>query len=184
LTGRGGQSVIVGFAIAQQSGGIMSQPAPESETKNAGVVVPPPLIYAGVLAVGLAIDYAVAGPSLGLGWMPRVVAGTVLILLGFALPLIAGAQFRMAGTEVPPWKTSTALVTTGLYRYTRNPMYTGMTLIYAGLALLADSVIALAFLPPLLVAITYAVVQREEHYLEIAFGEEYRRYKQRVRRWI
>jgi protein-S-isoprenylcysteine O-methyltransferase Ste14 len=112
-----------------------------------------------------------------------VTAGA-LILVGLAVPLVASAQFRVAGTEVRPWKPSTALVTSGMYRYTRNPMYVGMTLIYAGLSLLANSVIALAFLPPLLVLITYAVIKREEHYLEVSFGEPYREYKQRVRRWI
>jgi protein-S-isoprenylcysteine O-methyltransferase Ste14 len=162
----------------------MVQPAPELETKSAGVVVPPPLIYAGVLALALGLDAAVGGPSFGLAWTPRMVAGTVFTLVGFAVPLVASAQFRMAGTDVRPWKPSSALVTTGLYRITRNPMYLGLTLIYAGLALLADSVIALAILPALLVAITYAVIKREEHYLEITFGEDYRRYKQRVRRWI
>jgi len=100
------------------------------------------------------------------------------------VPLVASAQFRMANTDVRPWKPSTALVTTGIYRYTRNPMYAGLTLIFLGVALLADSVITLALLPPLLVVIATAVIRREEHYLEITFGEEYRQYKRRVRRWI
>ena len=162
----------------------MSQPAPEQEKKHAGVIVPPPLIYAGVLAIALGIDYGVAGPGLGLGWMPRMVAGGLLVVLGFAIPLIALAQFRMAGTDRRPWKPSSALVTSGMYNYTRNPMYVGMSLIYAGLALLANSTIALVVLPPLLVLITAAVIKREERYLEVTFGEEYRRYKERVRRWI
>jgi protein-S-isoprenylcysteine O-methyltransferase Ste14 len=162
----------------------MSEPAPELEQKHAGVIAPPPLIYAGVLALALVIDFAVGGPGFSFDRTLRIVTAGALILVGLAVPLVASAQFRVAGTEVRPWKPSTALVTSGMYRYTRNPMYVGMTLIYAGLSLLANSVIALAFLPPLLVLITYAVIKREEHYLEVSFGEPYREYKQRVRRWI
>jgi protein-S-isoprenylcysteine O-methyltransferase Ste14 len=113
-----------------------------------------------------------------------MVLGGALFAVGLAVPLIASAQFRAADTDVRPWKPSATLVTTGLYRYTRNPMYAGMTLIFAALALLADSVITLILLPPLMVLITAAVIKREEHYLEITFGDEYRRYKRSVRRWI
>jgi protein-S-isoprenylcysteine O-methyltransferase Ste14 len=162
----------------------MSQPAPDLDVKTAGVVVPPPLIYAGVLAAALLLDWLIGGPVTGIGWTPRLVVGAVLIVAGFAIPLAASAQFRVAGTEVRPWRPSTALVTHGVYRYTRNPMYLGLTLIFAGIALLADSVITLVALVPLLVVIHYAVIRREEHYLEITFGETYRDYKRRVRRWI
>jgi protein-S-isoprenylcysteine O-methyltransferase Ste14 len=162
----------------------MSQPAPEPDRNHAGVVVPPPLIYAGALALALGLDYALGGPSLALGWALRGAIGGALILAGLAIPMIALAQFRHADTDVRPWKPSSALVTTGLYRYTRNPMYLGMSLIYAGFAVFADSVAALAFLPALLVLITYAVIKREEHYLEITFGEAYRAYKRKVRRWV
>jgi protein-S-isoprenylcysteine O-methyltransferase Ste14 len=164
--------------------GIMSEPAPDLEKKHAGVIVPPPLIYAGVLAFALAVDYAVEGPGTGIPWTARMVLGGALFAVGLAVPLVASAQFRIADTDVRPWKPSSTLVTTGIYRYTRNPMYIGMTLIFAALALLADSVIALVLLPPLLILMTVAVIKREEHYLEITFGEEYRRYKRRVRRWI
>jgi protein-S-isoprenylcysteine O-methyltransferase Ste14 len=170
--------------IQLYAGGIMNEPAPDQEKKHAGVTVPPPLIYAGVLALGLIVDYVVDGPGTGIPWTPRVVLGGALFAVGLAVPLVASAQFRVAETDVRPWKPSSTLVTTGIYRYTRNPMYVGMTLIFAALALLADSVIALVLLPPLLVLITVAVIRREEHYLEITFGEDYRRYKQSVRRWI
>jgi len=162
----------------------MSEPSPELEKGNAGVIVPPPLVYLGTLVLALGLDYAVAGPGPGLPGTARIVAGIALLLAGTAIPLSAIFRFRAAGTEVRPWMPSTALVTTGIYHYTRNPMYIGMSLIYAGIALLADSLIALAVLVPLLVAITYGVIMREERYLEVTFGEEYRRYKGRVRRWV
>lgn len=162
----------------------MSEPINESEKDNAGVIAPPPLIYAGALAAALALDALLQGPGLMLPAMARQIAGAVLILAGFAIPIAAITRFRAAGTEVPPWRPSTALVTSGIYRLTRNPMYLGMTLIYAGLALLADSVIAFAVLLPLLWTVTNGVIKREEHYLEVKFGEPYRAYKRQVRRWL
>jgi protein-S-isoprenylcysteine O-methyltransferase Ste14 len=162
----------------------MSEPTPGSEPEHAGVIVPPPLIYAVVLALALGIDLLVDGPRFGLPRPATWLAGGVFFLAGLLLTIAAASRFRSAGTDVRPWKETTALVTEGLYRYTRNPMYLGMTLIYVAFSLLADSVIALAFVLLLLVIITYAVIRREEHYLEVKFGEKYRRYKERVRRWL
>lgn len=157
---------------------------PASQKDNAGVIAPPPLIYGLTLAAALVLDAVLQGPSLMLPAMVRSIAGSALLLAGFAIPIAAILRFSAAGTEVPPWRPSTALVTSGVYRFTRNPMYLGMALIYAGTALIADSVIAFAMLPPLLWVITSGVIKREERYLELKFGEAYRAYKRQVRRWI
>jgi protein-S-isoprenylcysteine O-methyltransferase Ste14 len=165
----------------------MSEPAPESKRDNAGVKVPPPLIYIGTLAAALVIDLVLGGPTfsgLGVPGIVRIASGVALFLAGMFVAGAGVARFRDARTEIRPWLASTALVTTGIYRFTRNPMYLGLTLSYAGLSLLADSVLALACLIPLLVVIIYAVIRREEHYLEVTFGEEYRAYKRKVRRWL
>ena len=98
--------------------------------------------------------------------------------------ILALGRFRRAGTAVEPWRTSTALVTNGVYRFTRNPMYLAMALLYLGAALAADSVLALVLLPPLLVLVRVGVISREERYLERRFGDEYRRYRSSVRRWL
>jgi protein-S-isoprenylcysteine O-methyltransferase Ste14 len=79
---------------------------------------------------------------------------------------------------------STAIVSTGVYRFTRNPMYLAMALIYVALAMALDSGVALLLLAPLLLAIQHAVILREERYLERKFGEDYLRYKRSVRRWF
>ena len=165
----------------------MSEPAPELEKGNAGVRVPPPIIYFGFFIAALAVDVAFAGPSfasIGLSDNARIGLGVVLFLVGMAVGATGISRFRSAGTEVRPWMPSTVLVTSGVYRFTRNPMYLGMALAYAGLSFLADSVIALVCLLPLLVIVTYAVIKREEHYLEVTFGEPYRAYKLQVRRWV
>jgi len=162
----------------------MSQPSPQPDKDNAGVIAPPPLIFAGVFALALGIDIATSGPSLGLPDQARYIGGLALFLVGIALPLTAATRFRAAGTHVRPWKAATALVTSGIYRYTRNPMYLGMALIYVSFSVFADSVIALILLLPLLAVITYGVISREERYLEVKFGAPYREYKGKVRRWI
>ena len=155
-----------------------------SQPDNAGVIAPPPLIFVGVLAIALAIDWLIAGPSLGMSYGLRMLMATVLLIPGAALLFAAGAGFSAAKTNIPPWKPATALVTSGIYRYTRNPMYLGMALAYAALSLFADSLIALAGLPVALAVMHYGVIAREERYLEAKFGDAYRDYRRMVRRWL
>ena len=106
--------------------------------------------------------------------------------LAGAAALLAGALagLRRAGTNVEPWLPSTALVTTGVYRFTRNPIYLAMTLLYLAVALAADSLLALLLLVPLLGIVRHGVIGREEHYLDAKFGESYRDYRAAVRRWF
>jgi protein-S-isoprenylcysteine O-methyltransferase Ste14 len=155
-----------------------------SDKDNPGVIAPPPLIFIGVLLLALAFDWLVSGPGFDLPNTGRMVAGGVLCLGGLALILAAGKRFSDAGTNIQTRKPSTALVTTGIYRYSRNPIYLGMTLIYVGLSLFADSLLALAWLPLALIIIYNGVIRREERYLERKFGEDYRAYRGRVRRWV
>ncbi len=105
-------------------------------------------------------------------------------MLAAAVLAAALGRLRRAGTAVEPWRPSTALVTDGVYRLTRNPIYLAMGLLYLGLALALDSVVALVLLPPLLALVQVAVVSREERYLEGKFGDDYRRYRASVRRWL
>ncbi len=92
--------------------------------------------------------------------------------------------FLKRGTSLIPGKRAEALVTSGPYRFTRNPMYVGMAFLYVGLALWLDVLWALAFLPVVLLVVDRRVIAPEERYLEARFGDEYRAYKQRVRRWL
>ena len=75
-------------------------------------------------------------------------------------------------------------MTGGPFRYSRNPLYLGLILLYAGIATAVDAVVVLVFLVPAVVVLYYGVIVREERYLERAFGEDYRSYKARVRRWL
>ncbi len=89
-----------------------------------------------------------------------------------------------AGTSIKPTVPTTALVTTGPFRFSRNPLYVSVTLFYLGIAIAARSLWALALLLVVLVVMQRGVIDREERYLERRFGADYLRYKERVRRWI
>lgn len=151
---------------------------------NPGVIAPPPLLFLGALALGLALDFGLFRTPTGLPRPARL--GVAFVLASAAAGLLAGAlrRFRRTGTAVEPWRPSTALVTEGVYRFTRNPIYLALALLHLGSALAFDSALALASLPFALAAVQAGVVAREERYLEGKFGDEYRRYKASVRRWL
>lgn len=153
-----------------------------SKQDTAGVVAPPPLIFLAGLAIGFAVEALLPGGSLPS--LVRFVGGGVALLGGIALQTTFIAAFHRKGTAVEPWKPTTAIVTTGPYRITRNPAYLGMALIFIGIALLADAPWVLAALPVTLAVIDRGVIAREERYLQRKFGREYLDYKSTVRRWI
>lgn len=151
---------------------------------SAGVRFPPPLVFAGALLAGILLGRFAWHPGLPLSWRFERGVGVTLLVLGFGIMLTAANLFRAAGTEVKPWKSSTRLVTDRVYRWTRNPMYLGMALIYAGVAIWFDSMLALVLLVPVIFVIQREVIEREERYLEARFGQAYRDYRASVRRWI
>lgn len=149
---------------------------------NPGVITPPPLIYAGALAVGLLANRRFRVP-----FLPRPLARTLgrpTIAFGFVVGLLGFREMRRAETNVDPYKPATTVVTEGPYRFTRNPMYVGFTLMYVGISALANALPPLLLLPAVFAVMKRGVIEREERYLESKFGEEYLKYKGRVRRWI
>ena len=154
----------------------------EERPDHAEVIGPPPLLYTAALVIGAGLEWFWP-TAIGLGWLPLVL-GAILILAGLAIALLGALALRRAGTAIPPNRPTTELVTDGPYRWSRNPLYLALTLIYAGVGLIADDLWILMLLVPLLLLIHWGVVVREERYLEAKFGEAYRRYKERVRRWL
>lgn len=146
------------------------------------VIAPPPLLYLGAILLGLALDWLRPAPLLPQAWQYGL--GAAAFALGGAVAAWAIANFRRAGTNVPTYRPTTALVAEGPYRFSRNPIYVGLTLAYLGVALAVDSAWMLALVAPLLAVMRYGVIAREEAYLEGKFGDAYRSYKQRVRRWL
>lgn len=156
-----------------------------SAEDNAGVRVPPPFIFAGPLLLGLLFHRLLPLVTLdgAAGTMVRR-AGAVLVVLALLLTGWAMLDFRRRGTTVVPVRPAAALVMAGPYRVSRNPMYVAMTLLYTGVSLWALALWPLLFLPVVLAIIRRYVIAREEAYLTRRFGDEYRDYQARVRRWI
>jgi len=115
---------------------------------------------------------------------PYSYLGAIPLVGGIVMAATASSAFRRAGTPVLPFERSTALVTTGLYRVTRNPMYLGMLLILAGVALLSGSASTLLPIPVFAWAIQRNFIVGEERFLEEIFGARYLDYKRQVRRWL
>ena len=149
---------------------------------NAGVIAPPPLIYLGALVLGLGL-HAVFRVRVLPPTAARVL-GVVLVAGAVAVVVPAFRAMARAGTSFRPERPTTAIVTDGSFRYTRNPIYVALTLLYVGIALIINALWVLLLTVPVLVVMQLGVVAREERYLERKFGDEYLRYKARVHRWI
>jgi len=157
--------------------------AAEKGPDHPGVVAPPPVIFLGFLALGLGLEWAWP-TTLRIDPVFRIALAAGLLGIAGFLGVAGIRAFRRAGTNVPPHKPALAIVSDGPFRYSRNPLYLGLSLILAGLALGLDSLWVLAMLAPALIVIRHGVIAREERYLEAKFGDQYRQYKARVRRWL
>jgi protein-S-isoprenylcysteine O-methyltransferase Ste14 len=155
---------------------------PEAHADTAHVVAPPPLIYAGGLGVGFALDALLPDAALPAG--VRWGVGGALLVAALALLRWWIGSFRRAHTPIPPNRPTTALVTDGPFRVTRNPAYLAFVGLFVAIALLADAPWALLPLPVVLAVMQEGVIKREERYLERRFGQEYLDFKARRRRWV
>ena len=142
----------------------------------------PPLVYLGAIALGLLLHFA---------WPVRLVPpvasvplGATAVLAAVALFISAVRTFRNAGTPVPGNRPTTAIVRTGPYRYSRNPIYLAFSLLQIGIAFWLDSPWLLVTLVPAVALMSLVVIPREEQYLETRFPSEYLPYKDSVRRWL
>jgi protein-S-isoprenylcysteine O-methyltransferase Ste14 len=148
---------------------------------NAGVIVRPPLLYAVALAAMLALRWLWPLPIFsGAAFWP----GLALVALAVGL-LIWGRQTLVTGgTNVDPSLPSTAVVTSGPYRFSRNPLYMRLAVVYLGLTLALDTWWGIILLALVLIVMHRGVIQREERYLERKFGDGYRQYRAAVRRYL
>jgi protein-S-isoprenylcysteine O-methyltransferase Ste14 len=151
---------------------------------NAGVIAPPPLIFLSGLGFGLLLDRAAKLPALPVD-QPIAWAGAGLLAVA-GMMLIASALrlFARTGTPPEPWKPTAALATGGVYRFTRNPMYLGMALLLAAIAVGLRSFGIAAFWPVVVLVVDRFVIAREERYLDHLFGAPYAAYRGKVRRWL
>lgn len=163
----------------------MSETPNNATPDNPGLIAPPPLIYLGSLLIGLLLNQLFPVKLLpkrrrGTG----VIFGALSVGSGFMLGRAAFQQMRRAQTNINPTQPTTAIVTEGPYRLTRNPIYLALTLVYIGISLLFNSFWSMLLLPFLLVIMNAGVIDREERYLESKFGQQYVSYKRSVKRWL
>jgi len=118
------------------------------------------------------------------GGAALTVAGLALVLGGIALTIWSATTFRRAHTTIIPWGQVSAMVTTGPFQFTRNPIYLADAIAYLGLTLLIHSWWPLLALPGIVLVMRRKVIDREERYLSERFGDTYREYQLRVRRWL
>ena len=150
-----------------------------------GVRYPPPLAFAIPLAMGFLLDrimpMPLVGPDRRIG---SVIVGVVIAAAGIVLASWAARTFHRAQTPVNPFQPSTALVREGPFRFSRNPMYVGMSILAVGLAIVVNSFWPILFLPVSLVVVHATVIRREERYLSKLFGAAYDDYRRHVRRFL
>lgn len=156
--------------------------AMDEQPETAGVAVPPPLLFGVALALGL-LAGRIQPQAEKRARFARALGGAS-VAAGIAIGAVAIAALKRAGTNLDPFKPTTALVTDGVFGLSRNPAYVGATSIYIGIAMYERSLPAFTLLPIVLALLDRLVVNREELYLERKFGDAYRRYREAVPRWF
>jgi len=149
---------------------------------NPGVIARPPLLYAAAFVVVLVLRWFWPMPIFGeaAGLWP----GLALVALGVGTAIWGRRTMQAAGTNINPALPATAIVTSGPFRFSRNPLYLALTLLYLGLTLASNTWWGIVVLVPLLIVMHRGVVLREERYLAQKFGESYRQYRSKVRRYV
>ena len=144
--------------------------------------MPPPLILVAVIACGYGMDQIytlTVSQSVRLG-----IAGYLLIVIAFSIILIAAWSFYRFKTHIEPWKPTSKVISSGIFRYSRNPIYTGFIIATAGIGLVLNSWWIILSVLPLAALLYLLVIRLEESYLLRKFGDEYANYQKRVRRWL
>ncbi len=152
--------------------------------RGARVRVPPPLVFLGCVGIAWACHYffmplrALLDPTL------RMVAGLAVVALGVAVVVSARVLFSRTGQSPFPWTPTPSLIFAGPYRFTRNPMYLGITTVMVGLGLATNNLWVSIFALPALAIVHFIAVLPEERYLTEKFGDGYKHYLTRVRRYL
>jgi protein-S-isoprenylcysteine O-methyltransferase Ste14 len=165
--------------VAGPSAGRNSHLVPEGSAGARVLPVPPPLLYSVPMAAGLAINRVV---PLSIGAPGSQAAEAILVVVGFGVAAAGAAAVVRHQTTIVPHRAVSTLVTGGVYRFTRNPMYAGLAVAYVGGSLLARSWWPLALLLPALIVLQRFAIGPEERYLSARFGGRYDAYRSRVRR--
>ncbi len=153
-----------------------------TDTDHSNAIVIPPLLYLGFFALGSLLDFFLPQPLLP--DLPQYLVGGGMIACSLVIITLVLPRFRKSETTFSVHGPSTSIITTGPYRFSRNPAYVSLTLLYLGLAVVIDSIWIAGLVVPVLVILRFGVIAREEKYLERKFGADYLDYKNSVRRWL
>lgn len=155
-----------------------------NENDGAAVRVPPPAIYLGAIVLGIVVHAYILPLPMPLSTGLRIALALAATALG--LVFVAGAFriFRRTGQNPAPWKPTPEIISSGVYRITRNPMYVGMALLQTAIGVGLANWWIVILVPVVLVTVHATAVRHEERYLEDKFEDQYRRYKATVRRWL
>jgi protein-S-isoprenylcysteine O-methyltransferase Ste14 len=153
-----------------------------AQSDNPGVWFPPPLLYALAVIAGVILDRRWPWP-IATGALATI-AGAALVVGGMVLAIVSVGRFRRSATSIVPIRPAGALVLSGPYQYTRNPMYVSLALLTIAAGLLRATWWPIFLLVPTLAAVQQFVILPEERYLRRRFGADYEAYTHRVRRWL
>jgi len=156
----------------------------KSATDNPGVVIPPPLFYVAAFLLSMLLQKFIPINAAAFDSTALEVAGIAIVAISLVFSVPALVQFAKTKNTIVPIKPANSLQTVGIYSITRNPMYLGLLLLYAGLALLTGNWWTLILIPLLLLIVTQKIIKPEERYLLREFGDPYKLYVEKVRRWI
>ena len=154
----------------------------DKPSRGPDVIALPPLILAAAVALGLILNFF--WPAKILAHAVALPLGVLIVVGALTIGVLAAREMRAANTPLHVHKAPTRIVTSGIFQKSRNPIYLSMILLCAGIAFLADSLWLLGLVPLLAAVLQKGVIEREEAYLERNFGEDYLRYKAKVRRWL
>lgn len=156
----------------------------QSKQGGARVRFPPPIVFLILILLGIVFQRTVRALTIPVGWQLRVTGGLVFIAAAVCLIVSALVLFKRTGQHPRPWEPTPELIPNGPYRFSRNPMYLAMTLFALGLGLALNDLWVSIFAPAALLAVHFNAVLPEERYLSEKFGESYRNYVARVRRYL
>ena len=142
----------------------------------------PPLYLLCSIGIMLLLHLFFPGPEIF--HRPENVWGIALVMLGMLVILMCALRFRRVDTTIKPFKESTTLIVTGLFRYSRNPIYVGMVMMLVGVWIGLRTLTGFFVIPIFIWLIQKKFIVREEEMLREKFGESYAEYQRRVRRWL
>lgn len=152
------------------------------DSRGAGVRIPPPLVFIFFILCGLGLGTLypldIHFPAL------LTYLGAAMSVLGLMVLLYLATLFKRVKTNIEPWKPTSKIISTGIYAYSRNPIYLAFCTIPLGLGLFFSHIWLMLSVIPACIGVYYLAIRAEEAYLTEKFGDEYLAYRSRVRRWL